>query len=66
MGYDGDAVEATKGVADRLKPYFKVLVADIADAGKDWEDLTKEEIGEVMAFRLWTPLDYNLKKVQEL
>lgn len=34
VGYDGDAVEAVKHTVDRLKPYFEVLVADIADAKK--------------------------------
>ena len=31
IGYDGDAVEAVKRTAERLKPYFEVFIADIAD-----------------------------------
>lgn len=66
IGYDGDAVETVKQTADRLSPYFDVLVADIPDARKDWEDLTDKELYEVFAYRLLTPLEYKLKKVQEL
>lgn len=66
VGYDGDAVETVKGTIDRLRPYFEVLVADIPDARKDWEELTDEELYEVFACRLLTPLEYKLKKVQEL
>ena len=66
VGYDGDAVETVKKVLDRLQPYFKVLAADIPDAGKDWEDLTDEELHEVFACRLLSPLAYKLKKVPEL
>lgn len=66
IGYDGDAVETVKLTANRLLPYFEVLVADIPDARKDWEDLTDEELYKVFAYRLLTPLEYKLKKVQEL
>lgn len=66
VGYDGDAVETVKMTVERLRMYFEVLVADIPDARKDWEDLTDEELYEVFAYRLLTPLEYKLKKVQEL
>lgn len=66
VGYDGDAVDTVKTTIDRLHPYFEVLVADIPDARKDWEDLTDKELYEVFSSRLLTPLEYKLKKVQEL
>lgn len=65
MGYDGDAVEAVKKTAAELTEWFKVLVADIPDPAKDWEDLTREEIYDIFANRLYTPAEYRLRKVQE-
>lgn len=65
IGYDGDAVEAVKRTAERLKPYFEVFIADIADACKDWDEMGEEEIYKTFAYRLLTPVEYKLKKVQE-
>lgn len=65
IGYDGDAVEAIKRTAERLKPYFEVFIADIADADKDWDELSEAEIYDIFAYRLLSVLEYKLKKVQE-
>ncbi|WP_289090857.1 toprim domain-containing protein [uncultured Bacteroides sp.] len=65
VGYDGDAVEAVKHTVDRLKPYFEVLVADIADAKKDWDEMEVDQVYETFAYRLLTPIEYKLSKVQE-
>lgn len=65
VGYDGDAVEAVKHTVDRLKPYFEVLVADIADAKKDWDEMEPDQVYETFAYRLLTPIEYKLSKVQE-
>lgn len=65
IGYDGDAVEAVKRAAERLRPYFEVFIADIADAGKDWDEMDSGEIYGTFARRLLTPIEYKLKKVQE-
>lgn len=65
LGYDGDAVEAIKKTADELNAYFRVFIADIPDAGKDWEDLSLEEIHDIFSNRLRTPAEYRLLKVQE-
>ena len=65
VGYDGDAVEAIKKTADELNAYFRVLIADIPDAKKDWEDLSCEEIDDIFSHRLRTPAEYRLLKVQE-
>lgn len=65
VGYDGDAVDAVKHTVDRLKPYFEVLVADIADAKKDWDEMEPDQVYETFAYRLLTPIEYKLSKVQE-
>ena len=65
IGYDGDAVEAVKHTAKRLGPYFDVFIADIADAHKDWDEMSGREIYETFAYRLLTPIEYRLRKVQE-
>lgn len=65
IGYDGDAVEAVKKTAAELSEWFDVLVADIPDPAKDWEDLTRGEIYDIFANRLYTPFEYRLRKVQE-
>lgn len=65
VGYDGDAVEAVKRTVDRLKPYFEVLVADIADAKKDWDEMEADKVCKTFAYRLLTPIEYKLSKVQE-
>lgn len=65
VGYDGDAVDAIKRTAERLTPYFDVSIADIADAQKDWDEMSVEEIGWTFARRLRTPIEYKLQKVQE-
>lgn len=65
IGYDGDAVEAIKKTADELSAYFRVFIADIPDARKDWEDLSREEIEDIFSNRLRTPAEYRLLKVQQ-
>ncbi|BBL00342.1 hypothetical protein A3BBH6_05780 [Alistipes onderdonkii subsp. vulgaris] len=66
VGYDGDAVDATKKTAEELSRYFEVLVADIPDPEKDWEDLTQREIYDIFAYRLRTPVEYKICKIQQL
>lgn len=65
VGYDGDAVEAVKKTAAELSEWFEVLVADIPDPAKDWEDLTREDIYDIFTDRIYTPSEYRLMKVQE-
>ena len=65
IGYDGDAVEAVKRAAERLRTYFEVFIADIADADKDWDELAETEVYGIFAYRLLSVLEYKLKKVQE-
>ncbi len=66
VGYDGDAVAAIKQTASELSRYFEVLIADIPDPEKDWEDLTDEEIYDVFAYRLRTPVEYRITKIQQV
>lgn len=63
LGYDGDAVDAIKRTASELSRYFEVLIADIPDPEKDWEDLTAQEIYEVFAYGLRTPVEYQISKI---
>lgn len=65
VGYDGDAVEATKKTLMQIGPYFDVRVADIADPTKDWEELTAAEVRAIFAHGLIRPLDYCLRKIQQ-
>lgn len=65
IGYDGDAVDANKKIAYELTPYFDVLIADIENAEKDWEDLSHEEIYTIFSRRLKTPREYSITKIQE-
>lgn len=65
VGFDGDAVEATKKTLTLLEPYFQVQVADIADPGKDWEELTPEQARAIFRHGLMRPLDYRLRKIQQ-
>lgn len=66
VGIDGDAVDATKKTAEELSRYFEVLVADIPDPKKDWEDLSPQEIYDIFAYRLKTPVEYKINKIQQL
>lgn len=66
VGYDGDAVDAIKKTASDLSRYFEVLIADIPDPEKDWEDLSYRQIYEVFADGLRTPVEYRINKIQQL
>ena len=66
VGYDGDAVEPVKKTASRLAKYFTVFVANIADAHKDWDEMSVEEIFDIFVQRLQSPSNFKLRKVQEL
>ncbi len=65
IGYDGDAVAAIKYTAAHLKPYFEVFIADIADARKDWDEMSEKEVFDTFSERIITALEYRIKKVQE-
>lgn len=55
-----------KKAASRLAKYFTVFVANIADAHKDWDEMSVEEIFEIFVQRLQSPSNFKLRKVQEL
>ena len=65
LGYDPDAVEAIKKTASDLSSYFTVLIADIPHLDKDWQDLTEDEVYDVFAYRLKTPIEYKINKIQQ-
>lgn len=66
IGYDGDAVAAIQKTAAHLSPYFDILIADIVDPQKDWDDLSVDAIDDIFRNRLFPPIKYKLTKVQEL
>ena len=63
LAFDGDAVDTTKQIATELSQYFKVLIADIPDPTKDWDDLPAEEVTEIFTNQLKTPIQYKLTKI---
>lgn len=66
IAYDGDAVDAIKKTAEALSPYFDVLVADITQSDKDFDDLSYSEIYQIFSYGIKTVLEYKLNKVQEV
>ena len=46
-----------------LDEYFNVLIADIEDKNKDWDDLDVSEIYDIFTNKLKTPVEYNLNKI---
>lgn len=64
IGYDGDAAKYTSEAANMLDDYFDVLVADIEDENKDWDDLEVDEIYDIFANKLLTPVEFNFKKLK--
>lgn len=63
LGYDGDAKQFTADSANMLDEYFNVLIADIEDKNKDWDDLDVSEIYDIFTNKLKTPVEYNLNKI---
>ena len=66
LGYDGDAVAATKKICNDLSNYFDTWVLDIKEANKDWEDLDFWDVYDLFSVGVKSPFDYNYLKMQEL
>lgn len=64
LGYDGDAAKYNVDACNLLDEYFDVLVADIEDDKKDWDDLDVNEIVSIFANNLLSPVEYNYKKIK--
>lgn len=63
LGFDNDAKETTSDVANELEKYFDVLIADIPDGvGKDWDEMTFDDIYDIFANNLKTITEFNLSK----
>ena len=61
VGYDNDAKSAISKVAGELEMYFDTYIAAIPDGiGKDWDEMTADEIYEVFCERLLTVREFNL------
>lgn len=64
VGYDGDAVNTIKKVAEELEDYFDVLVADIVNPEDDFDSMCDKDIYNTFSYNLKSPIEYNLTKVQ--
>ena len=65
LGYDADAMEATNRAADKLNEYFDVMIAKIHDGGKDFDEMDFEDIYDVFAYNLKTPVEFKLTTLDE-
>ena len=64
LGYDGDATKYIMEASNLLDEYFDVLIANIDDPTKDWDDLPESDIIDIFANQLMTPIEYNFKKMK--
>lgn len=62
--YDADAVETIKKTADKLSDYFDVIIADPIDPEKDAGDMSFWEFWDTFCYKMYTPRDYSLNKMQ--
>ena len=62
LAYDGDAVNAIKMIAAELLVYFNVMIADITDTSKDWDDLDECEVRGVFD-NLKSVIQYKLTRI---
>lgn len=61
LGYDSDATAAIIKTSQFLSDYFDVLVARIAcEDGKDWDEMSVDEVIDTFANNLYTPREYNM------
>lgn len=62
LGYDADARETIGNVAMQLDNYFDVYIADLnMSEGKDWDEMSVDDIYNVFANRLKTVREFNLE-----
>lgn len=62
IGYDADARDTTGNVAMQLENYFDVYIADLEISdGKDWDEMSVEDIYDVFTNRLKTVREFNLE-----
>lgn len=63
LGYDADAVETIKKVSCELNEYFDVYVAAV-QGGKDWDEMSVDDVYRTFAYNLMTPVEFKLNTVQ--
>ena len=64
LGYDCDdgAIPVNKKISQDLEQYFDVLIADLSGkSGKDWDEVSDDEVYDVFCNHLLTVREYNLK-----
>ena len=62
IAYDADAVETTKKVGNQVNQYFDTYVVDLSNAGgKDFDEMTSDEILGVFANNIMTVREFNLQ-----
>lgn len=60
FGYDSDARMTTAKIAQELEEYFDVLVADVPDNSKDWDEMSDWQVYKAFADHLYTVREFNL------
>lgn len=58
IGYDSDARQGIIKAADELSEYFDVWIAHIRADGKDWDEMSEEDIFDTLANNILTPREF--------
>lgn len=62
LGYDADAVEATREIGKQLDKYFDVYVANLSKAdGKDWDEMSDDDVYYTFADDIVSIREFNLE-----
>lgn len=65
IGYDTDARDSILKAADNLKEYFEeCFIANLQGDGKDWDEMSYQEVYDTFSVGLMTPREYKLNTVQ--
>lgn len=60
IGYDSDAKDTIKKVSMDLSEYFDTYIAWITSGGKDWDEMSYDDIYETFAYNIFTPVEFKL------
>lgn len=60
IGYDSDATEAIVKTAAELEEYFDVYVAKLSSNGKDWDEMSREDVFRTLSDNIVTPAEFKI------